>query len=198
MSEDPVVVFVGGLQGGTTEDEVRDVVAKYGKVNSVRVRGAFAFVEFTSRDDAMDCIDKVKTIGEQPVRCELSRGRGPRGGTSGRGCFNCGEEGHKSHDCPKKGGGGRGGDRDRRGGGGRDRGCFNCGKEGHLSRDCPNPRGERKDRDRHERDRSQRRRDSRDRRDRRGGSEPRRKDDGSRDRKGSRSPKRRRRSRSRS
>ncbi|CAJ0957452.1 unnamed protein product, partial [Mesorhabditis belari] len=55
-------------------------------------------------------------------------GFGGQGGATGerpRGCFNCGEEGHRSADCtqPRK-----------------SRGCFNCGQEGHRSNDCPEPR----------------------------------------------------------
>ena len=79
------------------------------------------------------------------------RGRGGfGGGDRPRGCFNCGEEGHMSRECPnpktERGRGGRG-----RGGGGRGggdagdrpRGCFNCKQEGHMSRDCPEPKVER-------------------------------------------------------
>lgn len=45
-----------------------------------------------------------------------------------RGCFNCGEDGHRSAECtqPRK---------ERAAGGG----CYNCGQEGHRSSECTEP-----------------------------------------------------------
>ena len=58
-----------------------------------------------------------------------------RGGNrKSKGCFNCGEEGHSSRDCPQP----------RKERNPRVMKCFNCGEEGHMSKDCTQPRKERR------------------------------------------------------
>ena len=42
-------------------------------------------------------------------------------------CYNCGNEGHLSTECPKPKG----------------KSCYNCGNEGHLIAECPKPKDKR-------------------------------------------------------
>lgn len=56
-----------------------------------------------------------------------SRPRGGMGGGGGGACYSCGQEGHRSFECPTKQGGAGGAPGGGMGGG--NRACYNCGRE---------------------------------------------------------------------
>lgn len=105
-------LYVGNLPFSTTEDELRELFARHGNVQSVRVvtdretgrsRG-FAFVEMDAdaADTAMRALDGTP-LGDRALRVNEAHDRGAGGGSGGGG----------------GGGGGRGGYGPRRGGGDR-------------------------------------------------------------------------------
>ncbi|UYV84130.1 hypothetical protein LAZ67_X001290 [Cordylochernes scorpioides] len=63
--------------------------------------------------------------------------RGRLGSGDNRGCYNCGEEGHRKFECTKPArGGGRGRVQSRDGGSNNT--CYNCGEVGHRKYECTN------------------------------------------------------------
>jgi RNA recognition motif-containing protein len=117
----PSKVFVGNLNFNTTKEEVQALFSQVGELRDVflpvdresgRKRG-FAFVEFTSDDDAAKAIEKFNgyDLGGRPLRVNAAEDRprssGPRPGGYGGGG---GDRGYS--------GGGGGGDYGGGGGGG--------------------------------------------------------------------------------
>lgn len=115
-------LYVGSLPYSTTENELRDMFAACGAVDSVAIiqdkfsgkSKGFGFVEMSNDDEAQKAINELNgrdmggrsiVVNEARPPEKRSGGFGGGGGRGGRGGF---------------GGGGRGGDRDR-GGGGRGR-----------------------------------------------------------------------------
>ncbi len=105
-------LYVGNLPFQTTEDELQDLFAQAGPVESVRVmrdmatgraRG-FAFVEMTTDEGAESAINQFheKDFGGRPLTVNEARPQMPRPGGGGGGGFGGGRG---------RGGGGGGGGR---------------------------------------------------------------------------------------
>jgi len=104
-------IYLGNLPRTITEDQIRDFVAQYGEVTSIKIimdritnapRG-FAFVEITSNDDAKKFIEECNGNMFEGRRLVVSEARKRENG---------GDRG------PRRSFGDRGGNRPYRGGGG--------------------------------------------------------------------------------
>ena len=134
-----LTLVVHSLAYTTTEEDVKAAFEKYGDVKRAKIltkddgssKGT-GFVDFTKREHAAKALNAMQGIELNgralKVKFKEDRGDGQGNGGGSRACFNCGQEGHISRDCPSK---------DSSKGGG-SRACFSCGEEGHISRDCPN------------------------------------------------------------
>lgn len=132
-------LFVGNLSFRTTSEELRDLFAQSGTVESASViedretgrsRG-FGFVEMATQEDATAAVEQFNgkdfggrnlTVNEARPREERSGGGGGRGGGGGgRGGYGGGGGGNRSGGGGGYGGGGGGGGGRDDYGGGRDR-----------------------------------------------------------------------------
>lgn len=132
-----VKLYVGNLPYTTTEDELREMFAQAGTVESVviikdRDTGSskgFAFVEMSSQTEAQNAINTLngQKIGNRELRVNAARPREERGdsfggGRGGGGGYGGGGGGYGGGGGGYGGGGGGygrgGGDRQRRPGGG--------------------------------------------------------------------------------
>ncbi|XP_022083044.1 heterogeneous nuclear ribonucleoprotein 1-like [Acanthaster planci] len=98
-------VFVGGISNGTTDDDIKLVLSRFGTVENVeqkydkvsqRMRG-FGFVEFSSAKEAMDAVrTQFVQINGKTVEIKVAENRQvvPYGPSTGTGGFNTGSFGN--------------------------------------------------------------------------------------------------------
>lgn len=126
-------VFIGGLEGPVTKEDIEGEFAKFGKLDNVWIAQnppGFAFIVYESEQDAEEAVNKMngETFMGSKIRVEHSKPKrrgGPRGGMRGGrgggygGSYNGGGRsyGGGSGGAPYNGGGGQryGGGRDDRG-----------------------------------------------------------------------------------
>ena len=85
---DSCQIFVGGLPGGTSEAELRELFSDFGTILEVRINQKnFAFVVFGSAEAVQKVLAKKESIQlrSKPLNIEMKRPSAPRSGGIGRG-----------------------------------------------------------------------------------------------------------------
>ena len=111
-------VYVGNLPFSLTNNDLHKVFEKFGRIAKVTIlkdkvtrnSKGVAFIQFIERDSAINCCKSVneKILFERKIKCVIAKDNGrasefirkkeyPDKST----CYECGNEGHLSYDCPK-------------------------------------------------------------------------------------------------
>jgi len=95
----PKTVFIGGISKDVQENDLRDCFKTYGRIDNIKMKGEYAFVEYEKVDGADRSVKDMhnqKICGhvitvQKSYGGRKERNKGPGGGDV---CYNCGSKGH--------------------------------------------------------------------------------------------------------
>ena len=118
LAPSKTTVYVGNLPFSLTNNDLHKVFEKYGRVVKITImkdkekrhsRGV-AFVLFLDRESAQNCVHSVNNtqLFGRTIKCSIAKDNGRASEFIRRKiykdkshCYECGEEGHLSYNCPK-------------------------------------------------------------------------------------------------
>lgn len=111
-------VYVGNLPFSLTNNDLHKVFERFGKIAKVtilrdkvtRISKGVAFVQYVEKDSAINCCKQVneKILFERKIKCTIAKDNGraaefirKKEYPDKSSCYECGDTGHLSYDCPK-------------------------------------------------------------------------------------------------
>jgi len=98
-------LYVGNISDNCKADDLRQLFAKYGKVDECDIVKNFGFVHMSDEDESKVAIEALNGSEFQGVKITVEASHSkvrPKPGMGGKGkCYRCGKSGHWSKECPR-------------------------------------------------------------------------------------------------